>query len=224
MHKDSEDAITNPFTKAKAQDSGVSTPNPEGHPNLADKATSLISVELDVWRVIASESRIEQLKALDGRYHSLLDELYDSANLCVQRFQGFSKAYTRWRHTIILGTGFVAIVNLLAANKYIREHIEGIAVIAAACAVILAILANLESFSNSLEKAQAYRESREMFLDVAREFDRRWDIYVRPLGDSPEACVNASELYRQVVVRDRDLRAKFKELSKTETRAPRRGT
>ena len=71
---------------------------------------------------------------------------------------------------------------------------------------------------NARERAQAYRESRELFLDVAREFDRRWDIYVRPIGDHPEACLNASELYRQLVAKDRELRAKFKELTKTESK------
>ncbi|MGD1210005.1 MAG: hypothetical protein ABR973_01445 [Candidatus Acidiferrales bacterium] len=107
-------------------------------------------------------------------------------------------------------------MNILAANGKVRDLAGGSAtVFVAVCAVILAILANLESFHNSAERAQAYRESRELFLDVAREFDHRWDVYVRPLADSAEACLNASELYREIVVRDRDLRAKFKELTKT---------
>ena len=117
----------------------------------------------------------------------------------------------------------MAIVNLISAHRWVQESTKGLFPIAAAVlAVTLAILANLESFSNSFEKAQGYRESRELFLDVAREFDRRWDVYVRSLGDSPEACVNAAELYRQIAARDRELRAKFKELTKTEAKAPKR--
>jgi hypothetical protein len=193
--------------------------------DLEDRSLALIQIELKMWATISPEMRKEQLQGFNDRYHGVLDELYISANLCVDRYQAFSKAHTRWRWTLILGTGFIAIVNLLAAHKWVQERTGGLFPIAAAVlAVVLAILANLESFSNSLEKAQGYRESRELFLDVAREFDRRWDIYVRPLGDSAEACVNATELYRQIAVRDRELRAKFKELTKTETRAPRRTT
>ena len=80
----------------------------------------------------------------------------------------------------------------------------------------VATLANLESFYNSAEKAQGYRESREFFLDAARDFDRKWDVYVRPFTDEAEACANAAELYRLLVAKDGELRAKFKELIKTE--------
>jgi hypothetical protein len=190
---------------------------------LEDRGSPLIHIELKEWTSIISDVRKQQLEALDDRYHGILTELYDSANVSVDRYQSFSKAHANWRRTLIIGTGLLAVVNLFAANKYIQDHTHNVvAVCAATFSVLLAILANLESFSNSHEKAQAYRESRELFLDVAREFDRRWDIYVRPLGESPEACVNAAELYRQVLVRDRELRAKLKELTKTEARAPRR--
>jgi len=197
--------------------------------DLEDRSSALIQIELKTWAEMSSEMRIEQLQALNARYHELLDELYVSANLCVDRYQSFFRAHTKWRWTLILGTGFMAVINLLAAHKRIRDAADALfsadglfALAAAICAVVLAILANLESFSNSLEKAEGYRESRDLFLDVAREFDRRWDVYVRPLGDSPEACTNATELYRQLATLDRELRAKFKELTKTEARAPRR--
>jgi hypothetical protein len=193
--------------------------------DLEDRSLALIQIELKMWTAISSEMRKEQLQGLNDRYHDILNELYTSANLCVDRYQTFSKAHTRWRWTLILGTGCIAIVNLIAAHKLIQEKTGGLfAIGAAVLAVILAILANLESFSNSLEKAQGYRESRELFLDVAREFDRRWDVYVRPWSDAAEACLNATELYRQIAVRDRELRAKFKELTKTEARVPKRTT
>jgi hypothetical protein len=199
-------------------------PIPATRPDLDDRGAALIQVELGTWADIASETRIDQLQTLDDRYHGILDELYGCANLCVDRYQEFSKSHARWRRTLIIGTGAIALVNLGAINqtKWFAEHSNGLQIAAAVCAIVLAILANLESFSNSLEKAQAYRESRELFLDVAREFDRRWDIYVRPYAETPAACSNAAELYRQIVIRDRELRAKFKEMTKTESRAPRR--
>lgn len=187
--------------------------------SLDDRGSTLIEIEREMWISIAAEVRIEQLKLLDQRYHQLLDEIYGSANLCVDRHQALSRSHTLWRRIVIIGMGTVAIVNILAAYKTSgKNYFEYGSLAAAILAGVLAILANLESFLNARERAQAYRESRELFLDVAREYDRRWDIYVRPLGDHPEACLNASELYRQLVAKDRELRAKFKELTKTESK------
>jgi len=187
--------------------------------SLDDHGSALIEVEREMWVSIEAEVRIEQLSLLDQRYHQLLDEIYASANLCVDRHQSLSQQHSLWRKIVIIGTGTVAIVNILAAYKTEGHRLfEYGSLVAAILAGTLAILANMESFLNARERAQAYRESRELFLDVAREYDRRWDIYVRPLGDHPEACLNASELYRQVVAKDRELRAKFKELTKTESK------
>lgn len=187
--------------------------------SLDDRGAALIEVEREMWISVSSEVRIEQVSLLDQRYHQLLDEIYDSANLCVDRHQSLSLLHSLWRKIVIIGTGTVAIVNVLAAYKTSGHNLfEHGSLIAAILAGTLVILVNLESFLNARERAQAYRESRELFLDVAREFDRRWDIYVRPLGEHPEACLNASELYRQLVAKDRELRAKFKELTKTESK------
>jgi hypothetical protein len=187
--------------------------------SLDDRGSALIEVEREMWISVSSEVRIEQVSLLDQRYHQLLDEIYDSANLCVDRHQSLSLLHSLWRKIVIIGTGTVAIVNVLAAYKTSGHNLfEHGSLIAAILAGTLVILVNLESFLNARERAQAYRESRELFLDVAREFDRRWDIYVRPLGEHPEACLNASELYRQLVAKDRELRAKFKELTKTESK------
>lgn len=187
--------------------------------SLDDRGSALIEVERDMWVSVAAEVRIEQLSLLDQRYHQLLDEIYASANLCVDRHQTLSQQHSLWRKIVILGTGTVAIVNILAAYKVSGSRLfEYGSLVAAVLAGTLAVLANIESFLNARERAQAYRESRELFLDVAREFDRRWDIYVLPLRDQPEACLNASELYRQLVAKDRELRAKFKELTRTDSK------
>jgi hypothetical protein len=184
--------------------------------------TVLVEIELVRWRLIPIETRQTELKFLNERFHELLNELYDSANLCVDRNKTFSNIHTIWRRVVIIGTGVVAITNLLAANKDLKTLAGGIiSILAAVFAVVLAMLANLESFHNSAEKAQGYRESREFFLDAARDFDRRWDVYVRPFTDEAEACANAAELYRLLVAKDSELRAKFKELTKTEGRGSR---
>jgi hypothetical protein len=163
----------------------------------------------------------DDLKAINARYTALLDEIFVSANLSVEQYQKLSNSNRSWRRRLILGTGIVAIVNLLAAHKipesFPRLHNLNwlLPIVAAVVAAILAILANLESFYNFSERAQAYRESRDIFLDAGRDFVRLWDSYVNPLGDSPAAYSNAAELYRRLVAKDRELRRKFKELTET---------
>jgi hypothetical protein len=188
--------------------------------SLDERGSLLIEIEREMWVSISSEVRIEQLGLLNERYHQLLDEIYNSANVCVDRYQSLSRLHWHWRRAVIIGTGIVALANLFTAHKAgdPKNLSTNPALIAAVLAVVLTIIVNLESFVNALDRAQSYRESRELFLDVAREFDRRWDIYVRPLGDNPEACLNASELYRQLVAKDRELRTKFKELTKTDSK------
>ena len=218
MEPSAQKPVEIPIKKDKVTKPRTPPPRTQPDRDLEDRAAVLIQIELTMWSGIAPEVRQEQLVALDERYHDILNELYGVANLCVDRHAILSKCHTWWRRVLIVGTGILALINILAASKDLKVYATAAALVAAAFAVLLAILGNLESFSNCLEKAQAFRESRELFLDVAREFDRRWDIYVRPLTDTPEACVNAAELYRQVVAKDRDLRAKFKELTKTEAR------
>jgi hypothetical protein len=177
--------------------------------------TALIEISLEGWKEI--EDRGDQLKGLDESFHRYVNEMFASADLCVEGYQRFSKNHWYWRQTIIMGAGLVALLNLASAYKWNHEGSQlPISLAAAVAAVILSILTNLESSSKCLDQAQAYRESRELFLDAAREFHRMWEIYVLPLGDSPEACLNAVELYRRIVVKDRELRSKLKDLTKTD--------
>jgi hypothetical protein len=48
-------------------------------------------------------------------------------------------------------------------------------VVASVFAVTVTILATLEGFTNAAERAQGYRESREMFVDVSEEFISAWE-------------------------------------------------
>jgi len=181
----------------------------------------LVELVYQTWLESDSESRIKYLQDLNERYQGFLDEFYSCANQCVESYLQYSNRHTAWRRRIIIGTGLVAIVNLLAAYKGFPTWVgEWMPLLAAVCAVSLGILANLESFYACSERANAYRESRDLFLDAARESNRLWDAYVRPLGESATACVNASELYRKIVSKDQELRVKIKELTKAEKNAP----
>jgi hypothetical protein len=184
---------------------------------MSDPGSNLLELEPDSWSAINSDQRLQLLSDISSGYYQYLDELYTAANLCVERYQSYSTQNIRWRRKLIVGTGVVAIINLLAANKTVAQQSWNVVPISAAiAAVILTILANLESYYNYANRAQAYRESRELFLDAAREFERAWNVFVRPFGDGPEAWANAVELYKRIVAKDRELRSTFKELTKTE--------
>jgi hypothetical protein len=190
---------------------------------IADPGANLLELESEIWSTIESEQRVQLLGEMSSRYYLYLDELHTAANLCVERYQTYSRAHTTWRRTLIIGTGLIAIINLLAANNKIASwaisDINLVPVAAAVAAIVLTILANLESYYNWANRAQAYRESRELFLDAAREFERAWNVYVRPFGESPEAWANGVELYKRIVAKDRQLRSTFKELTKTENKS-----
>ncbi len=189
------------------------------------RSSLLVELDRDTWLSLSDEVRKGQIIHVKERYDQLLDEIYNSADLCVDRYQHLAWQHVLWRRLLIVGTGVVAVANLLAAYHSKSEPawvpawlwmcLSFRSLLAAVLAAVLAVLANWETLLNAQERAQAYRESRELFLDAAREFLRRWDIYVRPLGYRPEACMNASELYKELIVKDQELRAKFKELTKT---------
>jgi hypothetical protein len=190
---------------------------------IADPGANLLEVESETWSAIESEQRVQLMGEMSSRYYRYLDELHTAANLCVERYQTYSSEHSRWRRMLIIGTGLIAIINLLAANSKIARwavsDINIVPVTAAVAAIVLTILANLESYYNWANRAQAYRESRELFLDAAREFERAWNVYVRPFGDSPEAWANGVELYKRIAAKDRQLRSAFKELTKTENKS-----
>ena len=48
----------------------------------------------------------------------------------------------------------------------------------------------------------------------------RWGVYVEAYGDSARACVNAASLYRALIVADRDLRQKVKNLTEIKSSPP----
>ena len=184
-----------------------------------DAATSLVRLGTREWLDLSDERRGAFLSEIDESYRLILNEFFIVANKCVEQHQRFFQLYGTWRRRIIIATGVVTIVNVLAASK-IPWTAAWLPIVAAVCAAGLGILANLESFYDWNGHAQAYRESRDLFLDAGREFTRLWESHVRPFGTTAEGCVNASELYRMITVKDRELRLKLKELTKTEQPHP----
>jgi hypothetical protein len=92
--------------------------------------------------------------------------------------------------------------------------------IAALYAGFLTVAGNVGNFLNSGEKAQGFRESRDLLLDLYREYCFKWFYYVDAYGsNSAMACFNAGRLYRQLVDTDRGLRQKLKQLTAVQGRS-----
>ena len=181
-----------------------------------DPAADLAGLAAEQWDEIEEEMRGPLLVSIDTRYKQYLANFYETANFCVRRHDESLRNHRRWRYVAIIGTGLLACLNFMAA----KHSIEGgggynvLPILASLGALTLAVLANLETFANSAERAQAYRESREQYLDAAEEYNRAWSVAVVALGDTAQAYANAVELDRRIVAADRELRRSFKELTK----------
>jgi len=163
---------------------------------------------------------------LQTSYQSILLEFINTADACVDQTNFFERVNQKWRWVVILGTGVVAIINILAANIVSAidpSQVSGngenttaivFSVTAAVAASILAVLANLENFIGAPRRAQGFRQARERFLDASREYQQLWNTYVIPFYPRAEACMNAIILIRMLVEKDRELRDRLVELTK----------
>jgi hypothetical protein len=178
------------------------------------------------WTAAAQEQRVTFIDAIYELYFDLVGEFYETANLDVERYTRASNSHRRWRWAMILGTGFVALLSIAvsyATSATSDQRFLGsmyLSLAAAAAATGLTVLANLENFGKDYERAQGHRESREHFLDAAREFEQLWLAHVNPYYPNAEACLNAIELQRRICVKDAELRGNLKDLTKVSGTTP----
>lgn len=169
------------------------------------------------WGSLSEEQRKAFVEGTYAEYVNLIGEIVKSSNDCVDKYERYMHAHVSWRWVVIISTGTIALLNIIVTHASAMDPNPWwggpMSLAASVFAVLVTIVATLEGFSNSAERAQAYRESREMFVDVSREFSAAWDTFVEPLKDGPEACANAAELHKRLIAADRELRARFKNLT-----------
>lgn len=180
---------------------------------------SIPDASLEYWATLSDEAREEALGVIDDYYDTLLEEFVASANAFVVEYKGHAKLGRHWRFGLIVLTGGLALLNVLATSwpddtptRHIRADIS---FAAAVYAVLLALATNIESFHNYADKKLSARDSRELFLDAYREFDMLRLTYVYPFKTTPQACFNLNALYRRLVAKDAELRRKLKQLTTT---------
>lgn len=169
------------------------------------------------WAALSLEQQAKFVENTYSEFAALIGEIVQSSNNCVDKYEQYMRAHVVWRWVVIISTGVIALLNILVTHASGMDPkpwwAGSLSVTASVFAVLVTIVATLEGFTNSAERAQGYRESREMFVDVSREFTSAWDDYVEPLRDGPEACANAAELHKRLIAADHELRARFKNLT-----------
>jgi len=194
---------------------GGTEQTPRNSRSVSDPAADLVGLDPEWWANVEENSRDTLLQDIDTHYKFYLKTFYETSNLCVVRHDKFMRRHRMWRHIAIVGTGLLTCVNFVAAKRsFASAWWNALPIAASLGALLLSVLANLETFANSAERAQAYRESRELYLDAAQEYDRAWSVMVVALGNTAQAYFNATELYKRILAADRDLRRTFKELNK----------
>lgn len=169
------------------------------------------------WSAAKPDVRAEYVAQIMTSYTAILVSFLEEANRQAAFANQAQRSYQRWRACLIILAGLLALLNLVATQDWIVR--DAFVFAAAGFAVVLAILTNLESFYNYSDRAQIYRESRELFLDAYREFDMLWNTHVLPYHGLPESCLNAAVLYRRITTKDEDLRRKLKKLTTADQKA-----
>jgi len=186
----------------------------------------LVEPKLTYWDTCDPAARKRYVEQTEKFYRGMLGRILKDAEACTALYHKLVAAHVRGRTRLIWATGGVAVLNAVTAYAvgFSKEYSESwlfyllavLPLVGAVWAGIVAILSNLESFHQRAERAQTYRDSRELFLDVRRRFESLWICYVKAFSrDSPQACRNAAVLYRALVEEERRLRHQVQDVAET---------
>jgi len=166
----------------------------------------------------------------ESDYFLIVNNYLDEANRAIERYNQEIASHIRWRIGVIVGTGLLAAINACAAFELMQVP-SGIQIfttggsprditiaviltaIAAVYAALLTMAGTAESFLNKGEKAAGFRESHDLLVSRYRGYCFKWLHYVEAYGKTGAACMNAGQLYRQLVDSDPGLRNKLKQLT-----------
>ena len=198
---------------------------PPGHTPPIDGFDLAISEPSEAhWATRSKEERRAYIDEVKKYHYKEIEQCGAQANLCVAAHRELARKNQWWKDFLVWVAGSLAVLNVtmtFTQGIHVDENdipwygyvFKALPLLAAVWAAFIAIFTNLESAAGFGRRAQAFREGRELFVDVAREGELLWLRYVRPFLDTPTACVNAAAVYRRIVERDRELRSKFKELT-----------
>jgi hypothetical protein len=184
---------------------------------------NLVQPSLEDWQSQDPQTIAQYYAQTESDFFSIVDSYRQLANEAVAHYRGAARSHGRWRFWMIIAIGILALINVLATMQLLKEGsppwmpalLSAVAAVYAGC---LAVAGNVETFLNWSERAAAFRESRELLLSRFREYSSKWVYYVEAYGKTPMACVNAGQLYRELVDFDQDLRQKLMQLTEVQGR------
>jgi hypothetical protein len=182
----------------------------------------LVEPSLEYWKNQGSEVIARYYEETQAEFDYIVEDYRIQANAAATLYKSYLASYRCWRFWIIIATGMLAAINVCATLSLLSEVpplwgttkvtvpalLSGVAALYAAS---LTVAGNVESFYNRAEDAGRFREMRDLLLSRYREYSSKWLSYVVAYGKTPTACINAGQLYRQLVDSDHELRQKIKE-------------
>jgi hypothetical protein len=188
----------------------------------------LVQPSPDDWKHQKPEVIARYYAQTESDFFGIVNDYLSQANSATNLYRISSLSHRRWRFWIIIATGMLAAINVCAALELLKiplwketslsAILSGVAALYAAG---LTVAGNVENFFNRAEQAAGFRETRDLLLNRYREYLSKWLYYVEAYGKTPTACINAGQLYRQLVDTDQELRQKIKQL--TEVQGPTAG-
>lgn len=136
----------------------------------------------------------EYYDKIDQWYNSIVGNFAKEAKLCLEKYRECSRRHLKWRLLLAIVAGVLAVLNIVIAftSKFDHLLVTLLPLFAAIWAIMIAVLANIESIFGHSGRAQKFREIREMYLDAYRDAEIRWHVQVLPHGYSPKGCLNAA--------------------------------
>jgi hypothetical protein len=191
----------------------------------------LVEPSLEYWKNQGSEVIAQYYENTKAEFVYIVEDYLGQANEAARFYKSYWVSYRRWRFWIIIATGMLAAISVCATLSLLKEvppFWGGTTTVSALLSGLTALYAagltvagNVESFCNSAEHAARFREMRDLLLSRYREYSSKWLSYVEAYGKTSTACMNAGQLYRQLVEADHELRQKIKEL--TDVQGPKGG-
>ena len=183
-------------------------------------SSHLVQPSAEDWKNQEPEVIAQYYKQTEVDFFGIVNDYMSQANSATNLYRRSSLSHRRWRFWIIIATGMLAAINVCAALELLKiplwketslsAILSGVAALYAAG---LTVAGNVENFFNRGEQAAGFRETRDLLLNRYREYSSKWLYYVEAYGKTPTACINAGQLYRQLVESDQELRQKIKQLT-----------
>jgi hypothetical protein len=185
----------------------------------------LVQPSPEDWKNQKPEVITQYYAQTESDFFGIVNDYLSQANLATNLYRRSSLSHRRWRFWLIIATGMLAAINVCAALDLLKipvwpeTSLSAILTgVAALYAAGLTVAGNVENFFNRGEQAAGFRETRDLLLSRYREYSSKWLYYVEAYGKTPTACINAGQLYRQLVDSDQELGQKIRQL--TEVQGP----